>query len=127
MGMFIFFRQKEVVMNRKHFLAPLALGLFMAFPTASMGQGKVMITSPAEGATLDAMDENRLVYEVDPGPRGDHVHVYVDNKEVGILRQLKGSYLLDAPSPGKRNICVKVVNKAHVPVGVEKCVQVTVK
>jgi hypothetical protein len=127
MGMFIFFRQKEVVMNRKHFLAPLALGLLLAFPTASMGQGKVMITSPAEGATLDAMDENRLVYEVDPGPRGDHVHVYVDNKEVGILRQLKGSYLLDAPSPGKRNICVKVVNKAHVPVGVEKCVQVTVK
>ncbi len=114
-------------MNRKHFLAPLALGLSLAFPTAGMGQGKVMITSPADGATLDAMAENRLVYEVDPGPRGDHVHVYVDDKEVGILRQLKGSYLLDTPSAGKHNVCVKVVNKAHVPVGVDKCVQVTVK
>lgn len=114
-------------MNRTHFLGALALGLFLAFPTTSLGQGKVMITSPAAGATLDAMDENKLVYEVDPGPRGDHVHVYVDNKEVGILRKLKGSYTLEALASGKRNICVKVVNKAHVPVGIEQCVQVAVK
>ncbi len=114
-------------MNGKHFPAALALGLFLAIPLTALGQGKVLITSPADGATLDALDENRLVYEVDPGPRGDHVHVYVDNKEVGILRKLKGSYLLEAPSPGKHGLCVKVVNKAHVPVGIERCIQVTVK
>lgn len=114
-------------MNRKHFLATLALGLFLAIPSVGFGQGKVLITSPADGATLDALDENRLVYEVDPGPRGDHVHIYVDNKEVGILRKLKGSYLLETLSSGKRNICIKVVNKAHVPVGIEQCIQVTVK
>lgn len=120
-------------MNRKHFFAPLALGLLLAFPATGLGlgnaqaQGKVQITSPADGATLDAMDENKLVYEVDPGPRGDHVHVYVDDKEVGILRALKGSYLLEAMPSGKRDLCVKVVNKAHVPVGIEQCVQVTVK
>lgn len=114
-------------MTRKNFLATLALGLFLANPSISFGQGKVLITSPADGATLDAMDENRLVYAVDPGPRGDHVHVYVDNKEVGILRKLKGDYLLEALSSGKRNICIKVVNKAHVPVGIEECIKVTVK
>lgn len=116
-------------MNRKHFLAPAALALLLAFPATGLGQaqGKVTITSPVTGATLDAMDENRLVYEVDPGPRGDHVHVYVDGKEVGILRSLKGSYLLEAMPSGKRDLCVKVVNKAHVPVGIEQCVQVTVK
>jgi hypothetical protein len=114
-------------MNRKHFLAPVALGLLLAFPATVLAQGKVQITSPADGATLDAMDENKLVYEVDPGPRGDHVHVYVDGKEVGILRSLKGSYLLEAMPSGKRDLCVKVVNKAHVPVGIEQCVQVTVK
>ena len=119
--------KKEVVMTRKHFFAILALGLFLAIPSISLGQGKVLITSPADGATLDALDENRLVYEVAPGPRGDHVHVYVDNKEVGILRKLKGSYLLETLSSGKRNLCVKVVNKAHVPVGIEQCIQVTVK
>ena len=114
-------------MNKQHFLATLALGLFLAFPATSLGQGKVLITSPTDGATLDALDENHLVYDVDPGPRGDHVHVYVDNKEVGILRKLKGDYLLETLSSGKRNICIKVVNKAHVPVGIEQCVKVTVK
>lgn len=119
--------EKEVTMYREHFLATLALGLFLAFPATSLAQGKVLITSPAQGATLDAMDENQLVYEVDPGPRGDHVHVYVDDKEAGILRKLKGSYLLESLSSGTRDICVKVVNKAHVPVGIEECVRVTVK
>ncbi|MBT9612246.1 MAG: hypothetical protein IV108_03150 [Burkholderiales bacterium] len=114
-------------MNGKHFSAALALGFYLAIPSTSFGQGKVLITSPADGATLDALDENRLVYEVDPGPRGDHVHIYFDNKEVGILRKLKGSFLLEAPSPGKHGLCVKVVNKAHVPVGIEQCIQVTVK
>jgi len=113
-------------MNVKPILAPLALALLLAFPATSLGQGMVTITSPTAGASLDAMNENKLVYEVDPGPRGDHVHVYVDEKEVGILRQLKGSYTLETLSSGKRNICVKVVNKAHVPVGIEQCIQVMV-
>jgi len=115
------------MMHRKHFLTTFALGLFLAFPATGLAQGKVLITSPADGAILDAMDENHLVYEVDPGPRGDHVHVYVDNREIGILRKLKGSYLLESLSSGARNLCVKVVNKAHVPVGIEQCVKVTVK
>lgn len=114
-------------MNRKSVFGTLAIGFLFAFPTASLGQGKVEITSPAGGASLDALDENRLVYEVEPGPRGDHVHVYVDGKEVGILRKLKGSYLLESLTPGNRSLCVKVVNKAHVPIGIEKCVRVTVK
>jgi hypothetical protein len=114
-------------MKRKHFLVAVTLGMSLALPAISLAQGKVTITTPADGATLDAMAENRVVYDVDPGPRGDHVHVYVDNKEVGILRKLKGSYLLETPAPGPRLICIKVVNKAHVPVGIEQCVHVTVK
>jgi hypothetical protein len=114
-------------MNVHPVLAALLAGFMLAAPLAAFGQGKVQITSPADGATLDALDENRLVYEVDPGPSGDHVHVYLDGKEVGILRKLKGSYLLEAPSPGKHGICIKVVNKAHVPVGIERCIQVAVK
>ncbi len=113
-------------MNRKYLLATAVISLFAASSSMAFAQGGVKIQSPANGATLDALDENRLVYEVEPGPRGDHVHVYVDNKEVGILRKLKGSYLLESMAAGKRNICVKVVNKAHVPIGVEQCVQVTV-
>ncbi len=114
-------------MNQPPFLASLALGLFLAIPLTALGQGKVLITSPADGATLDAMDEIRLAYEIDPGPRGDHAHLYVDGREVAILRKLKGSYLLDTLSSGKRSLCVKVVNKAHVPIGIGQCIQVTVK
>jgi hypothetical protein len=73
------------------------------------------------------MDEIRLAYEVNPGPRGDHAHLYVDNKEVAILRERKGSYLLETLSSGNRSLCVKVVNKAHVPIGIGQCIQVTVK
>lgn len=86
----------------------------------------VRIIEPAAGAKLDAMQQHRLVYEVRPGPRGDHVHVYVDDKEVGILRQLQGSYTFETLAPGERRICVKVVNKAHTPTGVEDCVSVMV-
>lgn len=93
---------------------------------AAYAEPHVRIESPANGAKLDAMDQNRLVYEVDPGPRGDHVHVYVDGKEVGILRQLKGSYTLETLPPGAHELCVKVVNKAHTPIGLQDCVKVNV-
>jgi hypothetical protein len=86
----------------------------------------VKITSPADGIKLDAMAQNKVVYEVMPGPKGDHVHLYVDNKEAAILRQLKGSYTLTTLSPGQHDICVKVVNKGHTPIGVEQCVKVTI-
>lgn len=99
--------------------APLAAG--------AAGAPFVRITQPANGARLDAMEQNRLVYEVEPGPRGDHVHVYVDDKEVGILRQLKGSYALETLAPGRHTICVKVVNKAHTPIGVQDCVSASVE
>lgn len=112
--------------NKRHLVAVAVMGLFATCPVIAQAEASVKIQSPANGATLDALDENRLVYEVEPGPRGDHVHVYVDNREVGILRKLKGSYLLESMAAGKRNICVKVVNKAHVPIGVEQCVNVTV-
>ena len=104
-----------------------ALLLIPVAASAVAGSASVKISSPLPGAKIDAMDQTKLVYEVVPGPRGDHVHVYVDNKEVGILRQLAGSYTLETLNPGARNICVKVVNKAHVPIGVEQCVKVNVE
>jgi hypothetical protein len=72
------------------------------------------------------MAQNKVDYEVIPGPNGDHVHLYVDNKEAAILRQLKGSYTLAALLPGAHDICVKVVNKGHTPIGLEQCVKVSV-
>jgi len=61
----------------------------LAAPAAS-DKAYVKITSPRPGAKLDAMSQTKLVYEAVPGPRGDHVHVYVDNKEVGIAAPTEG-------------------------------------
>lgn len=105
----------------------LISGAVLVAPLAVAQEGSVTISSPADGSTLDIMDQNKLVYDVEPGARGDHVHVYVDDEEVGILRQLKGSYTFETLSAGHHDICVKVVNKAHVPIGLEHCVSVTIE
>ena len=112
-------------MKSTSFVSMLPLALWCAAAVAA--EGSVTIHSPLEGATLDVMEQNKVDYEVVPGPGGDHVHLYVDGEEVAILRQLKGSYTLENLASGQHDLCVKVVNKNHTPIGVEKCVAVTVQ
>ena len=105
----------------------LMSGSFLLAPACMAAEGSVTIVSPQDGAKLDVMNQNKIVYDVVPGPQGDHVHVYVDDQEVGILRQLKGSYTLESLSAGKHSICIKVVNKAHTPIGLQRCINVSVE
>ena len=105
----------------------LVPGAFLLAPVCASAEGSVTIESPKDGARLDAMKQTSLVYEVLPGPDGNHVHVYLDDKEVGILRQLKGSYALPTLAAGKHDTCIKVVNKGHTPIGLQRCVGVTVE
>jgi hypothetical protein len=110
------------------FMFSLSLFLGLAMGNAALAEeASVTIHSPADGATLDAMVQNKVEFEVEPGPRGDHVHFYVDGEEVAVLRQLKGSYTLGSLTPGERELCIKVVNKNHTPIGVEKCITVAVE
>ncbi|HEU0187661.1 MAG TPA: hypothetical protein VFR06_07190 [Gallionellaceae bacterium] len=103
--------------------ALLAAGTFSAL--ASAEEASVKFLSPVEGAKLDAMAVNKVSYEVAPGSKGDHVHFYVDGKEAAVLRQLKGSYTLETLGPGKHELCIKIVNKGHTPIGVQQCINVT--
>ena len=106
---------------------PALLAACALFASSAMAATpSVTITAPVDGATLDAMEQNKITYDVVPGPKGDHTHLYVDGKEVAILRELKGSRTLESLAPGKHAICIKVVNKAHTPIGLEKCVNVSV-
>ena len=106
---------------------PILGAALLACSQASLAENAaVKITSPADGARLDAMAEHKVVYDVIPGPTGDHTHLYVDKKEVAVLRQLQGSHTLAPLSPGQHDICIKVVNKGHTPIGVEQCVKVSV-
>ncbi|OFZ67239.1 MAG: hypothetical protein A2V79_12485 [Betaproteobacteria bacterium RBG_16_56_24] len=107
-------------------LSMLALVLTgLAAPLAVAAESKVEISSPKDGARLDAMEQNKLVYNITPGGAGDHMHVYVDGKETALLRQMKGSHTLETLAPGKHEICIKIVNKNHTPIGVERCIKVT--
>jgi len=110
---------------------PLSLilisGSFFLASASFAADPQVNITAPSDGETLDIMDQNKISYDVTPGPDGDHVHVYIDDEEVGILRQLTGSYTFESMPEGEHELCIKVVNKAHVPIGVEDCVNVTVE
>lgn len=101
----------------------LAAGCSSAWALAE--EASVKFLSPADGARLDSMAQNKASYEVVPGPRGDHVHFYIDGQEVAVLRQLKGSYTMETLGPGKHELCIKVVNKGHTPIGVQHCINVT--
>lgn len=96
-------------------------------PLALAGDVSVTISSPADGAKLHWTEPTKINYEVMPGTKGDHVHLYVDDKETSVLRQLKGSHTLETLKPGKHEICIKIVNKGHTPIGVQQCVKVTVE
>ena len=87
----------------------------------------VTISSPANGAKLSQAAQIKINYEVMPGPKGDHTHLYVDEKQAAVLRQLKGSHMLEALAPGKHEICIRIVNKGHTPVGVQQCIKVSVE
>ncbi|MEO8332284.1 MAG: hypothetical protein ABI479_07605 [Gallionella sp.] len=96
-------------------------------PLAAAAEPKIEISSPVDGAKLDAMEQNKLDYNITRGNNGDHSHVYVDGKEAALLRQMKGSYTLESLAPGKHEICIKIVNKNHTPIGVERCIKVEVQ
>jgi hypothetical protein len=61
----------------------LSFALFSPFVVA--GEPYAKITYPHDGEKLGAISKKQIDYEVDPGPRGDHIHLYVDNKEAAIL------------------------------------------
>ena len=103
----------------------LAFGCYV--PLVLADDASVTIFSPADGAKLSRTALTKIDYEVIPGPKGDHSHLYVDDKEVGVLRQLKGSHTLEALAPGKHEICIKIVNKGHTPIGIQQCIKVTVE
>lgn len=108
-------------------ITPVLGAVLLACAQISLaGDASVKITAPMDGAKLDAMGQNKVVYEVMPGPKGDHSHIYVDKKEAAVLRQLKGSYTLATLAPGPHDICIKIVDKGHTSIGVEQCVKVTV-
>ena len=113
-------------MRTLKFLAAL-LASACCIPPALAADGSVTISSPANGAKLGRTAQNKISYEIIPGPGGDHVHLYVDGKQTAVLHQMKDSSPLDPMAAGSHEICIKVVNKGHTPTGVQQCIKVSVE
>lgn len=113
-------------MNNK-ILKPILFAFLCGSSMAFAAGGKVTITSPADGATVGSTDNIKLSYEVDPGPEGNHLHLFVDGNRLDMLRQLKGTTEIDSLPPGKHQICLTINTRNHVPTGVKGCVKVTSK
>lgn len=96
-----------------------------ASPAAIPAGSGVVITAPLDGARLAAKEQIKLDYDIVLAGEGDHAHLYVDDRRIAMLRQMKGSYLIFPLDPGIREICIKVVNSNHTPIGVNRCVKVT--
>lgn len=95
-------------------MAAMLLVVGLSWPMGLLAQttgAAVRIDQPKEGAKLYAKARNELVYAYRPALPGDHVHAYLDGKQVAILReQRKGRYPLPSLSPGGHEIRVKMVN-----------------
>lgn len=87
--------------------------------------GKVIISSPADGATVGSYYKTEVKYLAKPGREGDHLHLSVDGKRVEVIHKLQGRVLVDALPPGKHRICLAVNSKRHVPTGADGCINVT--
>jgi hypothetical protein len=113
-------------MNNTSFASILFAMLFGPAP-AMAADGKVTISSPADGATVMAGRKFELSYDAATGDRGDHLHLNVDGKRAEVLRRHKGTVEIDALAPGKHQLCIAVNTKSHVPTGAGSCVNVTAK
>jgi hypothetical protein len=115
-------RSKESIMK---LLESAVLICSIGFAGAALAQdASVTISSPMNGAKV-GMKGVKVDYSVVTGAKGDHVHFYVDGNEAAVLRQLKGSYTVDKLTAGDHDLCIKIVDKGHTPIGVEKCIKVT--
>lgn len=92
-----------------------------------MSQASVVISSPADGAMLTANQAVKVSYQAKTGPKGDHVHLYLDGERTAVLRQLAGDYELGMLKPGKHKISVEIVTKDHQHIGVGKEISVEVQ
>lgn len=105
----------------------ILLSLFLAgmYGQAFAADGKITIASPADNAMVSAKTKVMVNYEAMLSSKGDHLHLYVDDKRIDVLRPMKGGTELGALPPGKHKICLTENTKSHAPTGLEACVNVT--
>ena len=95
--------------------------------SAYAADGAITITSPANGATIQGNALNKLDFNVKLSPTGNHLHIYIDDGNPIIDRDIGHCPCsIDLPklSPGKHVIAVKEATASHALTGVEGTVTV---
>jgi hypothetical protein len=114
---------------RRFIVRSLAIST-MLLSGAALAGGSITILSPKDGAQLSSGSGNKLEYNVQLSPNGNHLHVYIDNGDPIIVRSVTGcpcSITLPDLAPGKHDIVVKEATASHAMTGVEAYTSVTVK
>jgi hypothetical protein len=105
-------------------LLGIYLSIVVLSSTWAQSTGSVVITSPADGATVQGMI-TELDLTVEKGTRGDSVHLYVDGRFEAIVKgdryQLKG-----LPS-GLHRVDAKLATRTHEELGPSASVSFTVE
>lgn len=99
-------------------------------PVWAADAGMVTISSPANGAVLQSGDGNKLQFNVNLSPNGNHVHIYVDDQAPIVDRDVsRCPCSIDLPklSAGTHTIVVKEATSSHAMTGVQGAVTVSVK
>ena len=100
------------------------------FSGAALAAGSITVISPKDGAVLDSGSGNKLEYNVELSPNGNHLHVYVDGGRPIIDRNVSGCPCsIDLPdlSSGKHEIVIKEATSSHAMTGLETSVSFSVK
>jgi len=112
-------------LSQARYLITVCLALFLPLCVSqAMADPNLKILSPADGAVVKEGESIPVKYDIKPNRGGDHSHIYVDHKEAGILRRKKATFTLSPLPAGEHSICLKVVNKAHAPIGQDTCIKV---
>jgi hypothetical protein len=103
-----------------------ALPAFLFVSAAALAdEGKVTFLAPVDGAVVNTKDKVTVFYEAELGPKGNHLHLYLDGHRVDVLRQTKGSADIDIKKAGKHEICLEIETSWHFSTDVRKCISVT--
>jgi len=102
----------------------------LASPVFAADAGSITITSPADGATLMSDSGNKLDFNVHLGPTGNHVHIYVDDQNPIVYRDVGNcpcSINLPVLGSGKHTVVIKEATVSHALTGVQASTAFTVK
>ncbi|MBI5180260.1 MAG: hypothetical protein HZA05_02505 [Nitrospirae bacterium] len=104
----------------------LFIGLFLLTATTIAAEAtSIKITK------CEYNDEEKtltLEYNLVKGPKGDHVHLWIDGKEKKPVKQPKGYKLTGVKlSKGEHKVELKVADSSHTPIGVNDTYELVVK